>query len=128
MALRDYLQRLEDNHNLQKISQPVSKTYEIAAVLKQLEPTPVVFESVRESDFRVAGNLFCSKAAFADYFDLPVSQIIPLLTRAIDMRSPCPVVEQAPCQEVVDLQPDLDRLPILRHCEKDGATTSHLAW
>jgi 2,5-furandicarboxylate decarboxylase 1 len=120
MALRDYLQRLEDNHNLQKISQPVSKNYEMAAVLKQLEPTPVLFESVRESPFRVAGNLFCSKADFADYFDLPVSQIIPLLTRAIDNRSPCPVVGQAPCQEVVDLQPNLDSLPILRHCEKDG--------
>ena len=89
-------------------------------MLKQLEPAPVLFESVRESPFRVVGNLFCSKAAFADYFGMPVSEIIPLLTRAIEQRSPCPVVEQAPCQEVVDLQPDLDSLPILRHCEKDG--------
>ncbi len=30
------------------------------------------------------------------------------------------MVSKAPCQEVVDLEPDLDRLPILRHCEKDG--------
>ena len=73
MSLRDYLQRLEDNQHLVKISQPISKTYEIAAVLKQLEPAPVLFESVRESPFRVVGNLFCSKAAFADYFGLPVS-------------------------------------------------------
>jgi 2,5-furandicarboxylate decarboxylase 1 len=120
MALRDYLQKLEQNGQLVKISQPISKNYEIAAVLKQLEPAPVLFESVRESSFRVMGNLFCSKAAFADYFGSPVSEIIPLLTRAIENRLPCPQVEQAPCQEVVDLQPDLDRLPILRHCEKDG--------
>lgn len=120
MALRDYLNRLADNQKLKKVSQPVSKTYEIASVLKQVEPTPVLFEQVRESPFRVVGNLFCSKAAFADYFNVPVSGIIPLLTRAIENRSPCRVVEQAPCQEVVDLQPDLDRLPILRHCEKDG--------
>jgi 2,5-furandicarboxylate decarboxylase 1 len=120
MALRDYLQKLEDNHNLLKISQPISKTYQIAAALKQLEPAPVLFENVRESAFRLMGNLFCSKAAFADYFGLPVSEIIPLLSRAIENRRPCPLVEQAPCQEVIDLQPNLDRLPILRHCERDG--------
>ncbi len=90
MALRDYLQKLEDNGILTKISRPISKTYEIAAVLKQLEPAPLLFESVRESPFRVTGNLFCSKAAFADYFGLPVSEIIPLLTRAIENRLPCP--------------------------------------
>ena len=43
-----------------------------------------------------------------------------MLRRAIVDRSPCPVVEQAPCQEVVDKRPDLDRLPILRHCAGDG--------
>ena len=120
MSLRDYLQRLEENQNLVKITPPISKTYEIAALLKQLEPAPVLFERVRESPFRVIGNLFCSKAAFAAYFGQPVSEIIPLLTRAIENRSPCPRLEHAPCQEVVDLQPDLDSLPILRHCEKDG--------
>ena len=120
MSLRNYLEKLTNDQKIRKISQPISKTYEIAAVLKQLEPTPVLFESVRESPFRVVGNLFCSKADFADYFDLPVSLIIPRLTRAIEKHSPCPQVKQAPCQEVVDLQPDLDNLPILRHCEKDG--------
>jgi len=49
-----------------------------------------------------------------------VQEIIPLLSRAIEERSAPQVVSEAPFQEVVDLQPDLDRLPILRHCEKDG--------
>jgi UbiD family decarboxylase len=120
MTLRDYLKRLAESQKLITVKKPASKTYQIAAILKQLEPSPVLFEQVEESPFRVAGNLFCSKASFADYFGVPVSQIIPLLSQAIEKRSPCPLVEQAPCQEVVDLQPDLDSLPILRHCEKDG--------
>ncbi|MCC7130587.1 MAG: UbiD family decarboxylase, partial [Anaerolineae bacterium] len=118
--LLEYLTRLEMRRGLRRISAPISKTYEIAAVLKQLEPQPVLFEQVRESPFRVAGNLFCGKPAFADYFEIPVTQIIPFMTRAIANRAPCPVVERAPCQEVVIDPPDLDLLPILRHCEQDG--------
>ena len=120
MSLREYIQRLDDEKRLVKVAAPISRSYEIAGVLKQLEPAAALFENVRESDFRVIGNLFCSKAAFADYFGIPVDGIIPLLARAIERRSPPQVVENAPCQEVVVDYPDLDRLPILRHCEKDG--------
>jgi UbiD family decarboxylase len=120
MSFRDYLKQLEDAGSLLRVTAPVSKTYQIAGALKQLEPRPVLFENVQESAFRVAGNLLCSKADFARYFKIPVSGIIPLLSRAIDVRAPCPLVENAPCQEIVHHDLDLDDLPILRHCEKDG--------
>jgi UbiD family decarboxylase len=111
---------LEREQRLVCISEPISKTYDIAGVLKQLEPQPALFQSVRESPFRVVGNLFCSKESFADYFQVKPSDIIPLLAGAIDHRTPCQVLTSAPCQEVVELEPDLDSLPILRHCQKDG--------
>jgi UbiD family decarboxylase len=120
MPLREYLDRLENEGKLTRISLPVSKTYEAAGILKGLEPEPVLFEEIQESQFRAAGNLFCSKADFANYFGIPANQIIPLLSNAIASRKPCRVVDFAPCQEVVDLQPDLDSLPVMRHCELDG--------
>lgn len=120
MSLRDYLLQLEARGSLRRVHKPISKTYEIAGVLKKLEPDPILFEHVTESAFRVMGNLFCSKAAFADYFGIPVSEIIPTLAKAIDQRTPPEVVQSAPCQEVVNLDPDLDLLPILKHCEQDG--------
>jgi UbiD family decarboxylase len=120
MSLREYLHRLETDRQLQHVRTPVSKVYEVAGVLKQLEPTPLIFDAVKESPFRVAGNLFCTKASFAVYFGIPVARIIPTLTAAIDRRSPPQVVASAPCQEVVETHPDLDRLPILRHCALDG--------
>lgn len=120
MSLRSYLQRLEARGQLLHVSTPISKAYEVAGVLKQIEPRPVLFENVLESPFRVAGNLFCSKASFADYFGIPVSQIIPTLSSAIDQRSAPEMVSSAPCQEVVENKVDLDCLPILRHCEQDG--------
>jgi UbiD family decarboxylase len=79
-----------------------------------------LFEQVRESSFRVMGNLFGSKAAFAGYFGIPVNQIIPTLAAAIERRSPPETAASGPCQEVVEESPDLGRLPILRHCERDG--------
>lgn len=118
--MRSYLDRLEQRGRLLRVNQPISKTYQIAGALKQIEPRPMLFDTVEESHFRVAGNLFCGKAAFADYFGLPLNGIIPRMVEAIEHHTPCPVVENAPCHEVIDLHPDLDALPILRHCEGDG--------
>ena len=120
MPLREYILRLDEQNKLIRISEPISKTFEIAGVLKQMEPAPVLFEQVRESAFPVIGNLFCSKASFADYFGIQVAELIPFLTNAIQNRSEPEVVSEAPCQEIVELEPDLDKLPILFHCDQDG--------
>src|SRR5512136_1553323 len=120
MSLREYLRKLDARGDLIKVSAPISKTYEVAGVLKRLEPTPVLFECVKESPFRVLGNLFCDKASFADYFGIRVNEIIPFLSGAIDQRRPGEIVEHAPCQDVVVTNPNLDTLPMLRHCELDG--------
>ena len=70
MSLRSYPATLTEHQALAQISPPVSTQLEAAGLLKKLEPRPVLFEQVTGSNFRVAGNLFCSKAAFASYFGL----------------------------------------------------------
>jgi UbiD family decarboxylase len=120
VSLRAYIQRLEDEGRLVDITAPISPDYQIAGVLKALEPQPVRFTTVQGSGFPVIGNLFATKAAFADYMGIPISRIIPTLTAAIEDRRPCPVVDTAPCQEVVLEAPNLDDLPILRHTAGDG--------
>jgi len=127
MSLRDFLQRLDDQEKLLHVTEPISKRYEIAGVLKKLEPRPVLFENVRESEFRVVGNLFCGKGPFAEYFGIRPDKIISSLAQAIDHHHPPSrfgIDSQrnavAPCQEVVNFHPDLDELPILFHCEGDG--------
>jgi len=120
MSFREYIQHLKARNRLIEINSEISKVYEIAGILKKLEPQPVLFHNVRNSSFPVIGNSFCTKSDIADYFNIPVHDIIPTLVRAINNRFPCEIVETAPCQEVVDHHPDLDKLPILKHCEKDG--------
>ena len=46
MSFRDHLRHLEESGKLVRIWAPISKTYEIAGVLKELEPNPVLFEQV----------------------------------------------------------------------------------
>jgi 4-hydroxy-3-polyprenylbenzoate decarboxylase len=120
MSIHSHLHHLADTGELLTITTPVSKTYEMAGILKQLEPRPVLFTNVKESPFPVAGNLFCTKDTFACSLNLQTRQIIPALLQAFHDRKPCQVVSEAPCQEVVQTQPDLNQLPILRHCALDG--------
>jgi UbiD family decarboxylase len=120
MSLRSYLQKLADGGELRSLPAQVSKTYEMAGILKELEPHPVLFSSAKESQFQVMGNLLCTKASFANYLNIQTQEIIPSLIRAIEERAACPVVSEAPCQEVVISDPDLNSLPILRHCALDG--------
>jgi len=118
--MRRFLKLLEKNDQLVSVTEPVASKLEAAAILKAMEPQPVLMENVSDSTFPVVGNLCCTKAAVASYFGLQASDLIPNLLKAMQNPVPCPVVMNAPCQEVIDTDPDLDQLPILFHGEKDG--------
>lgn len=120
MGLREYVERLEGSKRLVKISRPVSKRLEVAAILNELNETPVMFEKISESPFRVVGNLFGTKKNIAEYFGIAAEGLISMLVKAIENPSRPEEVEQAPCQEIVEKEVDLDSLPILFHCERDG--------
>jgi 2,5-furandicarboxylate decarboxylase 1 len=120
MSLRSYLEKIKGTQDLLVIKEPVSKTYQAAGILKKIEPVAVLFERIQETEFPVVGNLFCSKSAVARYFAITPRDVLPLLSRTIQERKPPKIVASAPCQEVVSSHPNLDELPILRHCESDG--------
>ena len=120
MILENYIKKLSKEIKLERFDKKISKNLEIAGVLKALEPTPALFENVKESEFRVAGNLFCTKEQIGDYFGIKTEDIIPTLTKAIENRSPPEATKDAPCQEVIRDSVNLDDIPILVHNEVDG--------
>jgi len=120
MGFREYLEKINKKGILRKVDVEVSKKLEISGILKDIEPTPVMFNNVKESKFRVVGNLFCTKGVIAEYFGVTQADLIPMLSKAISERSEPERVTRAPCQEVIESGVDLDKLPILLHCEKDG--------
>jgi UbiD family decarboxylase len=121
MYFREYLNELIKSGKITRIKKEVSIDIEAAAVLKAAEPTPLLFENVKGySDFQVAGNVFCTKESIADYFKITTADLIPQLTAAIDDRSPPEEISGAPCHEVIMDAVNLDKLPILKHNERDG--------
>jgi UbiD family decarboxylase len=120
MGLRNYLEGLDEKGLLKKVDVEVSKKLEISGILKEMEPTPVMFNNVKESEFRVVGNVFCTKNVIASYFNVTPTDLIPMLSRAILESSEPEVIKNAPCQEVIEPNVDLDKIPILHHCDRDG--------
>jgi len=121
MGFREYINKIDEENLLRKVDVEVSKKLEIAGILKEMEPTPVIFNNVKESEYRVIGNTFCTKNVIASYFGVTPADLIPMLSKAINKPSDPEIVSNAaPCQEVIESNVDLDKLPILFHCEKDG--------
>jgi len=120
MSFRGFLERQKSGGRLVAIDKTISKKLEASGLLKELDGKPVLLDRIKESKFRVAGNVFSSKELVADYFGIKPAELIPKMIDAIEHPSKPNVVEKAACQEVEMGEVDLDKLPILFHCEKDG--------
>ncbi|MEL7643530.1 MAG: hypothetical protein AAGU25_05435, partial [bacterium] len=99
--MRRFLQILERNNLLLHAAEPVKRRFEAAGILKAAEPHPVLLESITGSAYPVVGNLCCTKAAVASYFNLEAASLIPRLLQAVQNPVPCPITSDAPCQEVI---------------------------
>jgi UbiD family decarboxylase len=122
MSFREFLKKLERSQKLIKIEKPVSKEFEAAAILKQLDGRAVLFENIKESEFKVAGNVFSSKELIASYFGCKEEELIRKMIQALNNPTEPKIVDNAPCQEVVidGKDVDLDKIPILKHTRIDG--------
>jgi 2,5-furandicarboxylate decarboxylase 1 len=120
MSFRSFVETLRKEGKLTVIGKPVSKNLEASAILAELGDRHILFEKIKESGFRVAGNLCISKDAFASYFGVKPNELVPKMTAAMGNPKKPEETSDAPCQEVVMENVDLGKLPILLHCAKDG--------
>ncbi len=120
MGFREFLEQNRREGETLVVSEPVSKRLEASGILKELDGTPVVLENIRESDFPVACNIFPTKKQIARYLQVDTGDLLGRIIHAIEHPSRPEQVDRAPCQEVELESVDLDRLPLLFHCEKDG--------
>ncbi|MCR4335629.1 MAG: UbiD family decarboxylase [archaeon] len=117
MSFREHIEKMP---NLVRIKKKVSTNLEASAVINELADKPVLFENIKESEFKVCANIFPTKQSVADYLGCKVDELIPTLTKAIENPTKPKIVEKAPCQEVEMKEIDLDKIPILFHLKKDG--------
>jgi UbiD family decarboxylase len=120
LGFRSFLETLEKNGELTRITKQVSTEYELAGVISALGEKPVYFENIKESVYPVVAGLVSSKDLIARSLGISKSQLLPKLSNAIEHPVPPQMVSHGECQEVVEPIVDLTRLPIMHYTEKDG--------
>jgi 2,5-furandicarboxylate decarboxylase 1 len=121
MSFRQFIQQAAENGDLVTIDKAVDTTYELANVAHALEGRPVLFNQVvGYPGWRVCAGPCSDRRYFSQTLGVPVDQLLHRLAYAIDHPTPPPVVERAPCQEVVVEDVNLYDLPILLHLPQDA--------
>ncbi len=121
MGLRSFIEQLSKTGELTKITKPVSTEYEMAGIINALGEKPVFFANVKESSIPVVAGLVSSKELICRSLGITKAQLLPKLSSAIEHPVAPTFVQKAACQEVVETNVDLTKLPIMRYTEKDGA-------
>jgi 2,5-furandicarboxylate decarboxylase 1 len=120
LTLRNFIDTLQKNGELTRITKPVSTEYEVASIIEALGEKPVFFEKVKESTMPVVAGLISSKDLIARAIGASKQELLPKLSAAIEKPVSPKLVEKAECQEFVGLDVDLTKLPIMKFTEKDG--------
>jgi 2,5-furandicarboxylate decarboxylase 1 len=120
LGLRSFLEQLDRNGELTRIGKEVSTEYEMAGIVDALGEKPVFFEKVKESSIPVVAGLVSSKELIARALNIKKEQLLHRLSTAIENPLAPDIVANGECQEIVEKDVDLAKLPIMRYTEKDG--------
>jgi 2,5-furandicarboxylate decarboxylase 1 len=124
MDLRELLIRLRQT-NLIEVESAVAPELEMARVIHALEArTPgalVLFNHIAGyRGWRVVAGLCASRETLGLALVVPPARLLFTMARAMENPTPPPLVEEAPCQGVVERDVDLNKLPILTHLPVDA--------
>jgi 2,5-furandicarboxylate decarboxylase 1 len=120
LEFRSFVEQLRKSGELNRIRHEVSTEYELAGIIEALGEKPVLFERVKESSIPVVGGLLSSKDLIARGLGITKDQLLQKLSSAIKNPAAPDVVEKGECQEIVEREVDLTKLPIMRYTDKDG--------
>jgi 2,5-furandicarboxylate decarboxylase 1 len=120
LGFRSFLEQLDKSGELTRVKKEVSTEYEMAGVIEALGEKPVFFEKPKESSIQVAAGLVSSKELISKALGIRKEQLLHKLASALDKPVPPTVVATGECQQVIEKDVDLTKLPIMRYTEKDG--------
>lgn len=121
MSFRRFIERAAAAGYLITVDRSVDTTFEVADVAHALEGRPVLFNHIEaHPGWRICAGPCSDRRYFSLDLDVPVPDLMRRLAVAIEQPVPPPLVESAPCQEVIVTDVDLNDLPILLHLPQDG--------
>ena len=120
LSFRSFVEKLDRQGELTRIKKEVSTEYEMAGIMVAMNEKPVFFEKIKESEIPVVGGLVSSTDLIAKAFGVEKTKVIQKLYKAMNNPVKPEVVDEGECQEVVEKDVDLTKLPIMRYTKKDG--------
>lgn len=121
MSFRQFIEHAAAAGDLTTIDLAVDTTYEVANVAHALEGRVVLFNQILDyPGWRICSGVCSDRRYFSAALGVHVPGLLHHLADAIAHPVEPPVVDVAPCQEVVIENVDLNRLPILFHLPEDG--------
>jgi 4-hydroxy-3-polyprenylbenzoate decarboxylase len=119
-SIRPFLAELEQQGELLRIDKSVDACFELSAFLSAADAGPaLLFEHVKDSQLRVAGNLLNGRERIAAALHIGVGEILGRLRAAIDSPLAPEAVADAPVQAVTVEQNPLAALPVPRFFEHE---------
>ena len=128
---RDYLDNLEKQGMLLRVTKEVSPRFEMAAGIYKAGKTngpALLFENVKDCPgWKVAGGLFMSQKLLSFALQTDESKLLELYLELGEKRTKSVSVPSGSVKEVIirGEEVDLLKLPFLTHCEKDELPYHH---
>ena len=117
--LRNYISQIKKIQGLKTVKTKVSTKYEIAGITAKMDGShSILFENVKDSDFRVVTNLVGSRKKFAIAVGGNENNIHERIVSAIKRAKKPKIVSRGKFME--NKSSDLSCLPVITHFEKES--------
>ncbi|MCK4491628.1 MAG: UbiD family decarboxylase [Candidatus Altiarchaeales archaeon] len=119
MSLREFIGILDDEGQLLRVRDMVDPYLEMAQILADEQDKAVMFEKVKDSDYRVVGGVCSSRERFSRSLGVEKESLLFKINEAIENPVKPEIKKSGACQEVVEKDVDLRSLPILSFTSQD---------
>ncbi len=121
MDVRGFIEWARARGTLVELEREVDPHLELAGITAALDGQAILFHTLKGfPGWRAITGICARREHFAAALNCTTSALIRHLADAMAHPLPPPLVDSAPCQEIVETQTDLTRLPIPRYHPDDG--------
>ncbi len=121
--MKEFLRQLEAKNKLERISKELSRDLDLSAILYAFQERPLLFEKIKESPLRVAGNLYSSPDLLKLGLGVPAKEELAVVaSKALQLPSSEKgrVRKFDPSLWDYNVEPDLNKLPVPKHYDKEA--------
>jgi 2,5-furandicarboxylate decarboxylase 1 len=121
VSLRSFLEKMEAEKEVLHVRDEVSTRFEIPFVMKKIdEERPVLlFEKVKNYETKVVANVCGTRRRIRAAVNVDENKLYQKLVEAWRSPRKPKIVDDGPVKKVVE-KPDLSKIPVLKHFERDA--------